>query len=531
MKVTRIPWLTLLLAIIHGASGLLVLIIASWFIAASAIAPVGFNYMVPAVVIRALALIRIGAGYAQMWVGHKDMLSRTRNWRLGLFQQLAGKRIEERQWVVEALSRHTENLASVWIGWVTHQASAVVMLLAAFVAAYWLDLPGTISLVALGIAWLIIQFALVLRGLQIAAREIRNEQRFRFESEHFLDTSSLWHLRVRSEQGKVSLPGAPSARDYWQAQRDNRRTAETAEWLFQGASIGLLISVMLMASATVMHAPLAVIIPMLLLAAPDWLGRSFKAGPALTAYRQSQRAMASLSFLPVGNAGHHVPRSEIRVTEFSAIEREVAPVNFSLPERGVVLLNGESGCGKSTIMQALAGHLRYTGERIVDGKVIPQGLVSGWVYVEQSPVVLQSTLRENLCPGEIKAPENELMEGLKSLGLEGLLPLDSWLGQGGRQLSGGERKRLALLRAALCRPDVLLVDEPFEGLDEQNIVRVSAFLSRLGKRIPVLVASHITPAEVQVVRAVNIAGRGEESEHDSWQRGVERTERALDQIR
>ena len=98
-------------------------------------------------------------------------------------------------------------------------------------------------------------------------------------------------------------------------------------------------------------------------------------------------------------------------------------------------------------------------------------------------------------------------------------------------MSGGERKRLALLRAALCRPDVLLVDEPFEGLDEQNIVRVSAFLSRLGKRIPVLVASHITPAEVQVVRAVNIAGRGEETEHDSWQREVERTERALDQIR
>ena len=120
------------------------------------------------------------------------MLNRTRNWRLGLFSQLAGKRIEERQWVVEALSRHTENLASVWIGWATHQASAIVMLLAALVTATWLDLPGTYSLVLLGIAWLLIQLALILRGLQIAAREIRHEQRFRFESEHFLDTSSLW---------------------------------------------------------------------------------------------------------------------------------------------------------------------------------------------------------------------------------------------------------------------------------------------------------------------------------------------------
>ena len=506
MTFTRVPWLTLLLAVFHGASGLLVLIIASWFIAASAIAPVGFNYVVPAVVIRALALIRIGAGYAQMWAGHKDMLNRTRNWRLGLFSQLAGKRIEERQWVVEALSRHTENLASVWIGWATHQASAIVMLLAALVTATWLDLPGTYSLVLLGIAWLLIQLALVLRGLQIAAREIRHEQRFRFESEHFLDTSSLWHLRVRSHNGNVSLPGAPSATNYWQAQRDNRRAAESAEWLFQGVSIGLLVSVMLLAPLSVLHAPLAVIIPMLLLAAPDWLGRSFKAGPALTAYRQSQRAMSSLSFVPVGDAGQFRPRSGIEVRQFAAADRSVPPIDFVLPARGVALIEGESGSGKSTILQALAGHLRYTGERVVDGDTIGQGMVKGWIYVEQAPVILHSTLRENLCPGDLKAPECELIEGLEALGLSHLLPLDSWLGQGGRHLSGGESKRVALLRAALSSPDVLLVDEPFEGLDTQNIRRVSGFLSRLGITIPVVVASHMTAVNVQLVQTIKVTG-------------------------
>ena len=84
----RTPWITLLLAIIHGATGLFILVISAWFIAACAIAPAGFNYMLPAVVIRALALLRIASGYGHMWAGHRDLLVRTAWLRHRLFKRL-----------------------------------------------------------------------------------------------------------------------------------------------------------------------------------------------------------------------------------------------------------------------------------------------------------------------------------------------------------------------------------------------------------------------------------------------------------
>ena len=73
------------LALLHGIAGLSILIISSWFIAISAIAPLGFNYVIPAVVIRGLALLRIASGYTTMWLGHKDLLTRIAKARLAVF--------------------------------------------------------------------------------------------------------------------------------------------------------------------------------------------------------------------------------------------------------------------------------------------------------------------------------------------------------------------------------------------------------------------------------------------------------------
>ena len=91
MTANRTACITLLLSLLHGVTGLSILVISSWFIAMSAIAPLGFNYVIPAVVIRALALLRIASGYASMWVGHNDLLGRIAIKRLALFEQLKNK--------------------------------------------------------------------------------------------------------------------------------------------------------------------------------------------------------------------------------------------------------------------------------------------------------------------------------------------------------------------------------------------------------------------------------------------------------
>ena len=93
-------FITVLLAVLHGGAGLAILIVSSWFIAACAVAPVNFNYMLPAVVIRALALLRIGSGYAHMWVGHKHLLQLTSLLRVQLFERLF-------KTVIEYTKQHT----------------------------------------------------------------------------------------------------------------------------------------------------------------------------------------------------------------------------------------------------------------------------------------------------------------------------------------------------------------------------------------------------------------------------------------
>ena len=167
----------------------------------------------------------------------------------------------------------------------------------------------------------------------------------------------------------------------------------------------------------------------------------------------------------------------------------VHDVKFDVPRGKVTLLRGTSGAGKSTLFALALGFLQQKKGTIRR----PQTMA----YVPQEPHIFAATLRENLLLGR-SADDSTLLHALEQAGLASLLErlpdgLDTMLGEGGRALSNGERRRLGLARALVAPADVLLLDEVTAGLDENTEECILQTIQRLcnRKNMPaVLMASH-----------------------------------------
>lgn len=116
-------------------------------------------------------------------------------------------------------------------------------------------------------------------------------------------------------------------------------------------------------------------------------------------------------------------------------------------------------------------------------------------YVEQDAPVLAGTLRDNLLLGRPAAVDSELLAALEQVNLLELASrsvqgLDAQVGDDGILLSGGERQRLAIARALLSRPALLLLDEPTSSLDARNEQALSRAVAAIGPGTTVLVIAH-----------------------------------------
>ena len=167
-----------------------------------------------------------------------------------------------------------------------------------------------------------------------------------------------------------------------------------------------------------------------------------------------------------------------------------------IPARGVTALVGPSGSGKTTLLRCLAGLARAEGEVVVGQRVwqdtrrfTPTHL-RGVGYVFQEPSLLTHlSVRGNLgyaAKRAAAAPGPGFDEVVAMLGLSGLLP--RWP----ERLSGGERQRVAIGRALLSRPALLLMDEPLSSLDAEAKAELLPYLEQLhrGLSLPVMYVSH-----------------------------------------
>jgi ATP-binding cassette subfamily B protein len=178
-------------------------------------------------------------------------------------------------------------------------------------------------------------------------------------------------------------------------------------------------------------------------------------------------------------------------------------VNLRIPAGKTVAIVGESGSGKSTLLKLLMGYYAPTEGRIVlDGTDLGDfeltGLRGGVGLVSQDPFIFNGTLRENIALGRPGATLEEVMEAARSAGLEEFIAAlpqryETVVGERGANLSGGQRQRLAIARALLRQPEILIFDEATSHLDTATERAIQANLkTALAGKTVVLVAHRLS---------------------------------------
>jgi ABC-type multidrug transport system fused ATPase/permease subunit len=175
-------------------------------------------------------------------------------------------------------------------------------------------------------------------------------------------------------------------------------------------------------------------------------------------------------------------------------------LTFELPAGGMTALVGPSGAGKSTVFALLERYYEpQSGTITVDGRDIrdwplPE-LRAAIAYVEQDAPILAGTLRENLCMATPDATDDDLRAVFTLTRLDDLLErlpdgLDTAIGHRGTTLSGGEQQRIAIARALLRRPRVLLLDEVTSALDAVNELALRGLVEAVALTTTVVVIAH-----------------------------------------
>lgn len=164
-------------------------------------------------------------------------------------------------------------------------------------------------------------------------------------------------------------------------------------------------------------------------------------------------------------------------------------------------LIGRSGAGKSTLLNLMAGLIRPSeGEVLVDGKPLYEYEEKAWFervsYISQIPYLFSGTIADNIAiGGKADATQEEIRSAAEKAGILPLIEslpegFETKIGEAGRGLSGGEKQRLALARAFLKKPSVILFDEPTTGLDLQTERILQASMKELAKTSTVITVAH-----------------------------------------
>lgn len=515
--------LGMLLALVMLVSAIGLLSLSGWFISATAFAGLmgvaaAFNYFVPAAGVRFFALLRIVARYLERLVSHDTTFRVLEHLRVWVYQHLAplsGQFIaqQRRGDLLNRMVSDVDALDNLYLRILSPVVVALVMTGLLWFFLQWFSvLIANLVLAILLLSIVVIPPLFAWLGHCASAGLIDAMKQLRTNTVEGVQGLAELKLFQRSAEHRDQFMQANQGllqQQYYLSQIAGFTQASMLLLLGFTVWMSLYFGIELVNQGQLGGAHLALIVLgvlasfeaiMPLPAAFQYLGQCMRAAKRINVITQQQPEVvfAELDAKSLQDAS----------VAFQAIDFAYAaqggPVfkDFSLRVKSAERIGivGPSGAGKSTLIQLLTRMVQpQSGQMLLGGIPIEQltetQLRSSMSVMEQSAHFFNDTIRENLCIAKQGATDIECWSALKSVQLDTFvnsLPegIDTFIGEAGARLSGGQLRRLALARVVLHDAPVWLLDEPTEGLDYRTEQAVVAQILALSEGKTVLWISH-----------------------------------------
>ncbi len=498
--------LGILLAFITLLASISLLTLSGWFLAASALAGLAgiltFNYMLPAGGVRGAAIIRTAARYAERVVSHDATFRVLSHLRVFTFRKIlplspAGIAKFRQAELLNRLVADVDTLDHLYLRVISPLISALAIIAVITFGLSWFDPYLAMTLGGIMLALLLLLPILfyragkpIGRGLTALRSQYRTQLTTWLQGHAELVVFGALN-RFRSDLNQIE--------HHWLQRQKQQANLGALSQALMVLATGLTLTLILWLAAGGIgtYSQPGALIALFVFAA---LAAFEALGPVAGAFQHLGHVIASAERV----ANLIAQKPEVTFTQHDLVKPaqvaiEIDNISFTYPEQPQPVLRninlritqgehiallGRTGCGKSTLLQLLTrawdvqqGEIRFNSTPIADYS--ETSLRSMMSVVSQRVHIFSSTLRDNLLLASPTASDEHLAHALKCVGLDSLLindGLNMWMGDGGRQLSGGEQRRLGLARALLHTAPVILLDEPTEGLDAETEQHILALI-------------------------------------------------------
>jgi ATP-binding cassette subfamily C protein CydC len=483
----------LILAVVAEACSLGLLGLSGWFIARSAVAGAAtystFSYINPSGGVRAFALARIASNYGNRVALHSAALRRVTAARLRFYDRAAAEPGTARTWSGQSLDRVMADADT--------RGMALIQATTPFVVGVAMTAGGCLAIVLAGYPLVAVVLAVAATGCAVLAiiatrhADDGSGPRSALRTELVTAVDSWPEMASLGAADHLAHRTLRRLATFERHRFDQAATQARTRGLTRAVTAATLLLAIVVASRRGADVSTLVFLALLTAGVMANVERLVAAAEARIFARQANRRLTATGCdetrTPMLWATHD--RRGLTVSHYVLPEtpmRGARRIDVEIAAGHTLVVTGESGSGKTTLLNAIAAAVRAEGTASV-AAVLPDDYV------------FTGTVADNIRLADPAATDADLKGLLADLLLGDLEP-NTMVGVGGRELSGGEQRRLHIARALATQPDVLLVDEPTTGLDTNTATHV---LTAMRRRLPyavVVLAMHERPADPQALR-------------------------------